>query len=159
MSFPINIGTLSNEDVRNIDRIARKKPIQKISNAVLEDLDRDSLARMISAYMVLKANGHTDADFLKYLTTKETKKVLKLGFGAAGAMLPSLLTDGEFRSLIMNTRKQMKRQKEEKEEEQREPQRRLEQEPKNETKVGPVKVTARPRGFVIESSSSNENRE
>jgi hypothetical protein len=148
------LGTVSEKDAEEINRISKKKSIQKVSNAVLEDLDREMLSRIISAYMVLKANGHTDADLVKYLATKETKKTLKLGFGAAGALLPSLLTDGEFRGLVMNTRKQMKRQKEEKEEEQRRPQKELESEPKNVTKVGPVTVKVDPNALSIEKTET-----
>ena len=139
MSIPA-LGSISETDVEEIKRISTKKSIRKVSRAILQDLDRDMLARIIAAYLVLKANGHTDSDFTKYLTTKETGKTLKLGFGAAGAVLPSLLTDGEFRSLVMNTRKQMKAQKERKEEEQRKAQAKLESEPKNVAKVGPVTV-------------------
>jgi hypothetical protein len=151
------LGNVTDEDVREIERISRKQSIQKLSNTLLKDLNRDLLSRMIAAYMVLKANGHNDADFAKYLTTKETKKLLKLGFGAASALLPSLLTDGEFRSLLMNTRKQMQRQKKESEAKQREPQQKLAEEPKNVVKIGPVTLKARPQGFSVESSNYEES--
>jgi hypothetical protein len=153
MSLSKVLNAVSEQDVREINRIASKKSIQKISKAMLEDLDRDMLARMISAYMVLKANGHPDNDMVKYLTTKETKKTLKLGFGAAGAVLPSLLTDSEFRALVSRTRKQMKRQKEEKEEEQRRTQQELEDKPKNVAKIGPVTVTVAPDALSVEKEA------
>jgi hypothetical protein len=118
LSLTNAVGNVSELDVEEINRIAGKKSIQRVSKAVLEDLDRETLARIISAYMVLRANGHRDNDLIKYLTTKETKKALKLGFGAASAVLASLIGDAEFRSLVMGTRKQMKKQKELSEEEQ-----------------------------------------
>jgi hypothetical protein len=152
MSLQKMLGNLTEEDVKEIARISQKKSIQRVSKAVLGDLDRDMLSRMISAYMVLKANGHTDSDFIKYLTTKETRKVLKLGFGAAGALLPSLLTDGEFRSLVMSTRRQMKKQKQEKEEEQRRAQKKLEEEPKNIAQIGPITVKAEPNANLSGSA-------
>jgi hypothetical protein len=152
MSLQKALGNLTEEDVREITRISQKKSIQRVSKTVLGDLDRDMLSRMISAYMVLKANGHTDSDFIKYLTTKETRKVLKLGFGAVGALLPSLLTDGEFRSLVMNTRRQMKKQKQEKEEEQRRAQKKLEEEPENVAQIGPMTVKADPNANLSGSA-------
>ncbi len=95
----------------------------------------------MSAYLVLKANGHPDSDFVSYLTRKETGSTVKLGLKLAAAVGPSLLTDGEFRSLVMNTRKEMKREKQEKEQKQREPQMEAARAPKNRRKVGPVTVT------------------
>ncbi len=151
MSLQKALGNVSTRDVEEINRIARKKALQKISKTVLDDLDREMLSRMISAYMVLKANGHPDSDFVKYLTTKETRKVLKLGFGAAGAAGPAFLTDGEFRSLVLKTRKQMKKQKEKKEEEQRRPQQKLQNEPDNTAKMGPLKVTIQPGAIQTNS--------
>jgi hypothetical protein len=159
MSLQKMLGNVTDNDVREIERISRKGSIQKLSNTLLKDLNRDILSRMISSYMVLKANGHPDSDFAKYLTTKETKKVLKLGFGAAGTLLPSLLTDGEFRSLVMNTRKQMKRQKQESEQKQRRPQEKLADEPKNVAKIGPLTVKARPHGFSIQSENYKDEEE
>jgi hypothetical protein len=101
---------------------------------------------------VLKANGHSDSEFVRYLTTKETKKVLKLGFGAAGAALPSFLLDGEFRSLVMKTRKQLKSQKQKAEDEQIQTQQKLMEVPKNVAKIGPVLVSA--NSAVFESGNT-----
>jgi hypothetical protein len=134
------LSSISEADVLEIKRLASKKSIKKIAKELRKDLDRETLALIISAYLVLKANGHPDGDLMKYLTRKETRKTLKLGFEAGKAVLPALLTDGEFRSLVMNTRKQMKKQKQIKEEKQREPQQRVSSEPDNEAKIGPVKV-------------------
>jgi hypothetical protein len=137
-------GYVSDADVKEIKRLSQKKSLRKLSRVILEDLDRDTISRMMSAYLVLKANGHTDPDVIKYLTTKETKRALKIGFGAAGTVLPALLTDSEFRSLVMGTRKQMKKQKEMNDEKQRETQLALEKEPKNVQKVGPLTVKFQP---------------
>ncbi len=84
MSSQKVLGNVTDGDVSEIERISRKQSIKKLSDTLLKDLNRELLSRMISAYMVLKANGHTDADVAKYLTTKESKKVLELGFGAGG---------------------------------------------------------------------------
>ena len=117
-------SSISEEDVAEISRLAEKKSIMNISKALLEHLDRETLSRMMSSYLVLKAHGHPDKDFVNYLTTKETGKTFKLGFAAARAFLPAMLTDGELRDLVMSTRKQMNKEKEEKEYDERLPEKR-----------------------------------
>ena len=132
---------VSQTDLTEIRRISRKKSVRKLAKAVKADLDKETLSRMVSGYLVLKANGHPDSDFGKYLATKERSKTFRFAFKAAGSVLPSLLTDGEFRSLVMNTRKNMKRKSEEEQEKQREPQLQVAKAPDNAAKVGPVDVT------------------
>lgn len=65
--------------------------------------------------------------------------------------------NGEFRSLLMNTRKQMQRQKKKNEAKQREPQQKLAKEPKKVAKIGPITVKERPQGFCIELSNYEES--
>ena len=134
-------SSITEPDATEIRRIANNKSIRKLSSSIKKDLDRETLSKILSAYLVLKANGHTDKDFVNYLTRKETGSTFRLGFKMAGAVAPALLIDGEFRSLVMNTRKEMKKEKEIKEEKQRKPQKRVEHLPKNRTKIGPVTVT------------------
>lgn len=133
--------TITDTDISEIRRISANKSIRKLSSAIRKDLDKETLAKMISAYLVLKANGHSDRDFVSYLTRKETKGTLKLGFKMALTMTPSLLTDHEFRSLVLGTRKQMKKEKEAKEQKQREPQLEATRTSKNRAKIGPLTVT------------------
>ena len=138
-----------------IRRISQNKSIGKLSSAIRKDLDQKTLSKMVSAYLVLKANGHPDKDFVSFLTRKETKTTLKLGFKMATAVAPSLLTDGEFRSLVMGTRKQMKKEKQEKERKQREPQMEVEKAPKHRTKIGPVIVTESQQAAATPPSSAS----
>ncbi|MGI0092325.1 MAG: hypothetical protein ACREBS_11510 [Nitrososphaerales archaeon] len=134
---------LSDSDIAEIVRISEKKSIRRIVKGIRKDLDREMLSKMISAYLVLKANGHSDNEFANYLTRRETKKMLKLGFTASKSALPALLTDGEFRSLVINTRKQMKKHKGIQEEEQRRVQQEIAEKrsDKSVAKVGAVTVT------------------
>lgn len=152
------LRNISKEDIEEIARISQKKSIRKLSKAVLDDLDREMLSRMICAYLVLKANGHPDGDFARYLITKETRKVMKLGFGTAGVLLPSLLTDGEFRSLVMNTRKQLNKQRKKREAEKKRLQEKLEEEPKNAIKIGGVTIRFSPNALVIEPPSEEKKK-
>ncbi|MHB1909084.1 MAG: hypothetical protein ACYCQJ_09490 [Nitrososphaerales archaeon] len=102
---------LLDSDIAEIERISRKKSVQKISHSVVSSLDEETLSTMISSYLVLKAHGHPDSDLMTFFVRNKTSKALKLGVKAGIATLPSLLTDNELRSLIMNTRKQMNKSK------------------------------------------------
>ncbi|MHB8565601.1 MAG: hypothetical protein ACYC7D_04055 [Nitrososphaerales archaeon] len=127
--------SVTNADVLEIRRLSENKSIRKLSQDIRKDLDQETLSKLMSAYLVLKANGHSDSDFVNYLTRKQTGSTFKLGFKLAAAVAPSLLTDGEFRSLVMNTRKEMKKEKREKEQKQKEPQEEAAKAPKNRPKV------------------------
>ena len=85
--------------------------MRKISRFVIARLDEQTLSTMISSYLVLKAHGHPDSDLMRFIARNKTGKGLKLVVRAGIATLPSLLTDSELRSLIMNTRKQMNKSK------------------------------------------------
>jgi hypothetical protein len=104
---------LTETDIVEIVRISRKKSVRKIASTIIKDLDQETLGSLISAYLVLKAHGHPDSDLVKYLATNLTGKTLKLGLKAGGSTLPSIITDGELRSLMLQTRAQMNRKKNE----------------------------------------------
>jgi hypothetical protein len=123
-----------------------------MSDSILKDLDAETLAKMISAFLVLKANGHPDNDMVSFLMRKDTKTTMKLGFKMSASILPSLLTDSEFRSLVWGTYSQLKKQKERKNEKQRKPQKALAKAPKNRAKVGPVTVTVEPQATAPQGS-------
>jgi hypothetical protein len=132
---------LSERDIAEIKRISQKKPVRNLAHNIRKDLDRETLGKMISAYLVLKANGHTDRDFANYVMTKETRRTLRLALAGARAAAPSFLTDSEFRSLVLKTWGEMRAAKKEREEEQRQKQRQLEKASKNVVKAGPMTVT------------------
>jgi hypothetical protein len=128
-------------DKEKILRISNNKSIVKLSSALKKDLNKEVLTKMISAFLVLKANGHPDRDLVRYFTRREKKMSAKLGFKTAGTVAPSLLIDGEFRSLVMGTRRQMKHEKKEKEQRQRDTQKSLEKAPKNKARIGSRTIT------------------
>jgi hypothetical protein len=104
---------LSEFDLAEIERISRKKSVRKVAHAVINSLDKDTLSTLISTFLVLKAHGHPDSDLIRYLATKKTGKTLKLGFKAGGPALSSIISDSEFRSLMLRARQQMNKQKQE----------------------------------------------
>jgi hypothetical protein len=102
---------LSEADISEIERISKKKSVRKISNSIIHNLNRETLATLIASFLVLKAHGHADSDLIKYLATNRIGKTLKLGLKTGSSALPSILTDSELRSLILKTRAQMNKQK------------------------------------------------
>lgn len=100
---------LTPADLAEIERISRKKSVRKVSRTIIKDLDTETLSMLLASFMVLKAHGHEDSDFVKYVSKKSP--TLKLGIKAGTSILPQLLTDSELRSLIMKTREQINKQK------------------------------------------------
>ena len=100
---------LSEDDLKEIDRISGKKSVRKVSKTLLKDLDNRTLSLLIASYIVLKAKGHTDADFVKYVSRRST--ALKLGVMAGASIAPRLIVDREFRSLLAKTSKELNKKK------------------------------------------------
>jgi hypothetical protein len=131
---------LSQADVAEIERLSRKKSVRKISRTIVKDLDNETLSTLMASFIVLKAHGHEDSDFVKYVAKKSS--TIKLGIKAGTAIGPQLLADGELRSLILQTRKQINKQKK-----------------LNQTKGEQKKPAERSRViFAVQSSSSPDDR-
>jgi hypothetical protein len=100
---------LAAKDLEEIEKISRRKSVRRISRSILKDLDNETLSLIIAAYLELKANGHTDSDFLKYLSKKS--QVLKLGVKACASILPAMLADPYFTSLAIRAIKELNAEK------------------------------------------------
>lgn len=89
------------EEKRQIERLQRSSSITNLSESVLRSLDEETVSRLMSAFLYLKSSGHPDADFAKFIGTKELWGTLTIGLNVMGAFIPAMLFDSEFRSLVM----------------------------------------------------------
>jgi hypothetical protein len=94
---------VTDEEVAQIKRLARSSSVLGLSDAVLRGLDEYTLSRIIAGYLYFKSNGRPDKDFAMYLGTKEIWSTLTIGLNVMGAVIPALLFDKEFRTLVMKT--------------------------------------------------------
>lgn len=84
-----------------IDKLEQSPSIINLSQSLLRGLDEDTVARLMSAFLYLKANGHHDSEFAKFIATKELWGTLTIGLNVVGAFIPAMLFDKEFRALVM----------------------------------------------------------
>jgi hypothetical protein len=84
-----------------IERLQNSRSISKLSNSILRSLDEDTVSRLISAFLYLKARRHPDSDFAKFLGAKELMGTLTIGLNMMSAFIPAMIFDKEFRTLVM----------------------------------------------------------
>jgi hypothetical protein len=89
------------EEKRQIERLEDSTSVTNLSDSVLRGLDQGTVSRLIAAFLYLKSSGHPDADFAKFIGTKELWGTLTIGLNVMGAFIPAMLFDTEFRSLVM----------------------------------------------------------
>ncbi len=89
------------EEKRQIAKLERSSSITNLSESVLRGLDESTIARLMAAFLYLKSTGHADADFAKFIGTRELWGTLTIGLNVMGAFIPAMLFDTEFRSLVM----------------------------------------------------------
>jgi hypothetical protein len=64
-------------------------------------LDRDTLAEFLAAYLFFKSRGRTNGDLALFVITKKFGKVVTMAMSVIVALIPGLLFDKEFRSVIL----------------------------------------------------------
>jgi hypothetical protein len=64
-------------------------------------LDRITLAEFLAGYFYFKSKGKTNGDFALFVTTKKFGKVVTIAMHVIVALIPGLLFDKEFRSVIL----------------------------------------------------------
>ncbi|MHB1908813.1 MAG: hypothetical protein ACYCQJ_08060 [Nitrososphaerales archaeon] len=92
---------ITKDEKIEIDRLEQSPSIINLSQSVLRGLDEDTVARLMSAFLYLKANNRPDSEFAKFMATKELWGTLTIGLNVMGAFIPAMLCDKEFRALVM----------------------------------------------------------
>ena len=64
-------------------------------------MDRDTLAELLAAYLYFKSKGRTSGDFALFVVTKKFGKGVTIAMNVIVALIPGLLFDKEFRSVIL----------------------------------------------------------
>jgi hypothetical protein len=64
-------------------------------------LDRDTLAELLSSYLYFRSKGKTNADFALFMITKRFGKGVTISMNVILALIPGLLFDKAFRSVIL----------------------------------------------------------
>jgi len=66
-------------------------------------MDRDTLAELLAGYTYFRSEERSNLDFVLYFATRRFGKTLTIGINVIAALIPGLLFDKEFRSVIFAT--------------------------------------------------------
>ena len=91
---------LSSADAREIQRLSSSPSFLRLADSVLASMDRDTLAELLAGYAYFRSEGRSNLDFALYFSTRRFGKTLTIGINMIAALIPGLLLDREFRSVI-----------------------------------------------------------
>ncbi len=92
--------TESNREVDELARVSSSPAMLRFADSILR-LDRETVAKLVAAYFYFKSLGETDRDFLFFLATKRTGTTLDVGSRLLPTLASGVLTDKDFRSLML----------------------------------------------------------
>jgi len=91
---------MASSDAEEIQELASSASFLRLADSLLLSLDRDTLAEFIAAYLYFKSKGRTPADFGLFLVTKRFGKATTIAINVIAALIPGLLFDKAFRSVV-----------------------------------------------------------
>ena len=100
---------LSSSDVAEIQKLSSSPSFLKLADSILKDLDRDTLAEFLAGYLYFKSKGRANSDFAFFLATKKFSKLAMITINVLAVLLPGLLFDKAFRSVIFGAGKKSTR--------------------------------------------------
>jgi hypothetical protein len=93
---------LGDSDAEEIQRLSSSPSFLRLTDSILASFDRDTLAEFLAGYLYFKSKGRTDSDFALFVMTKKFGKVIRIAMKVVAALIPGLLFDKEFRSVIFS---------------------------------------------------------
>jgi hypothetical protein len=72
----------------------------RLADSILLSLDRNTLAEFLAGYLYFKSKGRTNGDFALFVVTKKFGKGVTIAMNTIVALIPGLLFDKAFRSVI-----------------------------------------------------------
>jgi hypothetical protein len=86
--------------VREIKRLSSSPSFLRLADSILASMDRDTLAEALAGYAYFRSEERSNLDFALYFATRRFGKTLTIGINLIAALIPGLLFDKEFRSVI-----------------------------------------------------------
>ena len=92
---------ITSYDELEIQKLSALPSLSKLADSILRNMDRDTLAMFLAAYLYFKSNGRSNIDFTFFLATRKFPKVAMIAMNVLAVILPGLLLDKAFRSVIL----------------------------------------------------------
>jgi len=93
-------SNLSSTDEAEIQRLSTSPSFLRLADSILLSLDRDTLAELLASYLYFRSKGRTNGDFVLFVITKKLGKGVTIAMNVILALIPGLLFDKAFRSVI-----------------------------------------------------------
>ncbi len=94
------MATDSNKELSEIRRISSSEAFLRFADSILS-LDRDTVSNIIVAYLYFKSLRKTNREFLSFFATKRMGISIDIGFKLLPTLASGILTDRDFRSLML----------------------------------------------------------
>jgi hypothetical protein len=91
---------LDNSDAREIQRLSSSPSFLRLADSILANMDRDTLAELLAGYAYFRSGKRSNLDLALYFATRRFGKTLTMGINIIAALVPGLLFDKKFRSVI-----------------------------------------------------------
>ncbi|MHB1868406.1 MAG: hypothetical protein ACYCPP_05615 [Nitrososphaerales archaeon] len=92
---------LTSSDAAEIQKLSSSTSFLKLADSILQNMDRDTLAEFLAGYLYFKSNEGSNSDFAFFLATKKFPKIAMISMNVLAVVLPGLLLDKAFRSVIL----------------------------------------------------------
>lgn len=87
-------------DSAEIERISSSPAMLRLTDSFLS-LEREDASRVFTAFLYFKSARRSNRDFLQFLVTRQFSSSINIGFDILPALLSGLISDREFRTLIL----------------------------------------------------------
>jgi len=92
--------TKTNLDLSEIRKVSSSQAMLRLADSVLS-LDREVVSEVLTTYLYFRSLGKTNRDFVLFLTTKKMGTSADIGFKLLPALASGLLSDRDFRSIMV----------------------------------------------------------
>ncbi len=92
---------LGDSDAEEIQRLTSSPSFLRLADSIHISFDRDTLAEFLAGYLYFKSKGRTNGDFAFFVMTKKLGKGVTIAMNIVAALIPGLLFDKTFRSVIL----------------------------------------------------------
>jgi hypothetical protein len=88
--------------LEEIKKLSSSSSFLRLADSILLNVDRNTLAEFLAAYLYFNSKGKSTSDFAFFIVTKKFGKTASISMNVVAAIVPGLLFDGPFRSLVLD---------------------------------------------------------
>jgi len=106
-SKPQGRSELGGSDAEEIERLSSSTPFLELTDSILRSFDRKTLSEYLAGYLYFMSKGRTNSDFVLFIMTKKFGKTVRIAMDITAGLVPGLLFDKAFRSVIFASSKKL----------------------------------------------------